>query len=265
VSVLCAGAVAHVDALLTDAVTTPPELLESAYGEAPLYMPHCYHGIAGISHQLLHTHALTWVCACARLLSIASSCIHRLAVLLLLRLLARAVTDHRDRFPTLVLDDEVARAQADGEFSWLYLANSSGGGGGGGGGAAGDGGARATGAGRGRAAAAVSHSCACIGSPCLRHRVHGAPIGGGGGPGAPQVGALQLQLGVAGDGERLGGVGGGAAPPPRRRAVAGLHQRRRPAQPGRGDGGAGAAARRYFFNRFPDLLYDALMMRRARH
>jgi hypothetical protein len=29
------------------------------------------------------------------------------------------------------------------------------------------------------AAAAVSHSCACIGSPCLRHCVHGAPIGGG--------------------------------------------------------------------------------------
>eukprot|EP01049_Picozoa_sp_SAG25_P011574 SAG25_NODE_1434_length_3030_cov_2.096213_2_plen_320_part_00 len=30
------------------------------------------------------------------------------------------------------------------------------------------------------AAAAVSHSCACIGSPCLRHCVHGASIGGGG-------------------------------------------------------------------------------------
>jgi hypothetical protein len=29
------------------------------------------------------------------------------------------------------------------------------------------------------AAAAVSRSCACIGSPCLRHCVHGAPIGGG--------------------------------------------------------------------------------------
>jgi hypothetical protein len=28
------------------------------------------------------------------------------------------------------------------------------------------------------AAAAVSHSCACIGSPCLRHCVHGASIGG---------------------------------------------------------------------------------------
>jgi hypothetical protein len=26
----------------------------------------------------------------------------------------------------------------------------------------------------------VSHSCACIGSPCLRHCVHGASIGGGG-------------------------------------------------------------------------------------
>jgi hypothetical protein len=34
------------------------------------------------------------------------------------------------------------------------------------------------------AAAAVSHSCACIGSPCLRHCVHGAPIGGGGGGGS---------------------------------------------------------------------------------
>eukprot|EP01049_Picozoa_sp_SAG25_P023471 SAG25_NODE_10006_length_349_cov_0.620000_1_plen_84_part_10 len=27
---------------------------------------------------------------------------------------------------------------------------------------------------------AVSHFCACIGSPCLMHRVHGASIGGGG-------------------------------------------------------------------------------------
>jgi hypothetical protein len=31
------------------------------------------------------------------------------------------------------------------------------------------------------AAAVVSHLCACIGSPCLRRCVHGAPIGGGGG------------------------------------------------------------------------------------
>jgi hypothetical protein len=30
---------------------------------------------------------------------------------------------------------------------------------------------------------AVSHFCACIGSPCLRHCVHGAPIIGGGGGG----------------------------------------------------------------------------------
>jgi hypothetical protein len=30
----------------------------------------------------------------------------------------------------------------------------------------------------------VSHSCACIGSPCLRHCVHGASIGGGGGGGS---------------------------------------------------------------------------------
>eukprot|EP01047_Picozoa_sp_COSAG01_P125491 COSAG01_NODE_54542_length_331_cov_1.034483_1_plen_53_part_01 len=29
-------------------------------------------------------------------------------------------------------------------------------------------------------ALAVSHLCACIGSPCLRQYVHGAPIGGGG-------------------------------------------------------------------------------------
>jgi hypothetical protein len=33
------------------------------------------------------------------------------------------------------------------------------------------------------AAAAVSHFCACIGSPCLRQCVHGAPIGGGRGGG----------------------------------------------------------------------------------
>jgi hypothetical protein len=33
------------------------------------------------------------------------------------------------------------------------------------------------------AAAAVSPLLACIGSPCLRHSVHGASIGGGGGDG----------------------------------------------------------------------------------
>jgi hypothetical protein len=33
------------------------------------------------------------------------------------------------------------------------------------------------------AAGAVRHSCACIGSPCLRKCVHGASIGGGGGGG----------------------------------------------------------------------------------
>eukprot|EP01049_Picozoa_sp_SAG25_P007205 SAG25_NODE_574_length_6809_cov_44.177943_7_plen_580_part_01 len=43
----------------------------------------------------------------------------------------------------------------------------------------------------GRGAAAVSHSCACIGSPCLRHCVHGASIGGGGGGGD---GLLEAQL-----------------------------------------------------------------------
>jgi hypothetical protein len=46
--------------------------------------------------------------------------------------------------------------------------------------------ARRAGAGRWRtarrvAAAAVSHSCACIGSACLRHCVHGASVGGEGG------------------------------------------------------------------------------------
>jgi hypothetical protein len=33
------------------------------------------------------------------------------------------------------------------------------------------------------ARARVSHSCACNGSPCLRHCVHGASIGGGAGAG----------------------------------------------------------------------------------
>jgi hypothetical protein len=42
--------------------------------------------------------------------------------------------------------------------------------------------------GHGRAQAAASHLCACIGSPCLRQCVHGAPVGGGGGgSGARQV------------------------------------------------------------------------------
>jgi monothiol glutaredoxin len=39
------------------------------------------------------------------------------------------------------------------------------------------------GAGGQAAALGVSHSCACIGSPCLRHCVHGASIGSGGGGG----------------------------------------------------------------------------------
>jgi hypothetical protein len=43
---------------------------------------------------------------------------------------------------------------------------------------------RHRGGGRG-GAAAVSHSCACIGSPCLRHCVHGASIGGGVGSAGP--------------------------------------------------------------------------------
>jgi hypothetical protein len=52
------------------------------------------------------------------------------------------------------------------------------------------------------AAARVSHSCACNGSPCLRHCVHGASIGGGGGGGGggtllvyrPADGEVELAL-----------------------------------------------------------------------
>eukprot|EP01047_Picozoa_sp_COSAG01_P051454 COSAG01_NODE_5312_length_4341_cov_18.144036_1_plen_164_part_10 len=58
------------------------------------------------------------------------------------------------------------------------------------------------------AAAAVSHSCACIGSPCLRHCVHGASIGGGGG-------------GIARGEREAGGGGAAAAPPPPRQAGGG--------------------------------------------
>jgi hypothetical protein len=39
----------------------------------------------------------------------------------------------------------------------------------------------------------VSPFLACIGSPCLRHRVHGASIGGGGTEAAPEP-AQQHQL-----------------------------------------------------------------------
>jgi hypothetical protein len=56
----------------------------------------------------------------------------------------------------------------------------------------------------GAAAAAVSHFCACIGSPCLRQCVHGAPIGGSGGGGA-------CCLGPADRGERATGAEGHAA------------------------------------------------------
>jgi hypothetical protein len=38
-----------------------------------------------------------------------------------------------------------------------------------------------------QARSAVSRSYACIGSPCLRHCVHGASIGGGGGGGGAEV------------------------------------------------------------------------------
>jgi hypothetical protein len=41
-------------------------------------------------------------------------------------------------------------------------------------------------------AAVVSHSCACIGSPCLRRCVHGASIGGGGGARAGEAEADEL-------------------------------------------------------------------------
>jgi hypothetical protein len=50
----------------------------------------------------------------------------------------------------------------------------------------------------GTAAAAVSHSCACIGSPCLRRCVHGAPIGGGGGGGAEGQALCQPDGGFTG-------------------------------------------------------------------
>jgi hypothetical protein len=42
-----------------------------------------------------------------------------------------------------------------------------------------------------RARAAVSRSCACIGSPCLRHCVHGASIGGGGGGARARLSRVQ--------------------------------------------------------------------------
>jgi hypothetical protein len=66
------------------------------------------------------------------------------------------------------------------------------------------------------AAAAVSRFCACIGSLCLRHCVHGAPIGGGG---AARAGAGGAAAGVRqgcrarGDGAQRPGAeaGGGGA------------------------------------------------------
>jgi hypothetical protein len=67
-----------------------------------------------------------------------------------------------------------------------------------------DGGGRDGGAGT----AAVSRSCECIGSPCLRHCVHGASIGGGDGGGArgaaravpPLRGGAAADAGAAGAG-----------------------------------------------------------------
>jgi hypothetical protein len=43
---------------------------------------------------------------------------------------------------------------------------------------------------------AVSHSCACIGSPCLRHCVHGASIGARGGGACHRSAALTLHGGL---------------------------------------------------------------------
>jgi hypothetical protein len=56
--------------------------------------------------------------------------------------------------------------------------------------------------------ATVSHPCACIGSPCLRHCVHGASIGGGG---VVSVGVLAAHAGA--DGQLPGGVGEPAVHP----------------------------------------------------
>jgi hypothetical protein len=59
----------------------------------------------------------------------------------------------------------------------------------------------------------VSHSCACNGSPCLRHCVHGAPIGGerelgaaAAEPGVPDVHALPLPPPAAAGGGSPGGA-----------------------------------------------------------
>eukprot|EP01047_Picozoa_sp_COSAG01_P018830 COSAG01_NODE_1029_length_12019_cov_560.144631_5_plen_102_part_00 len=49
----------------------------------------------------------------------------------------------------------------------------------------------------------MSHSCACIGSPCLRQCVHGAPTGGGGGGGAQARRLAQLQGALESDDAQL--------------------------------------------------------------
>jgi hypothetical protein len=67
----------------------------------------------------------------------------------------------------------------------------------------------------------VSHSCACIGSPCLRQRVHGASIGGGrpGGRqsprGLPPAAARGSSGGGGWDREREGRDGWHSSGPPR--------------------------------------------------
>jgi hypothetical protein len=50
--------------------------------------------------------------------------------------------------------------------------------------------------------AAVSHSCACIGSPCLSHCVHGASIGDGGEAGRLVTEALLAEAAAAASANR---------------------------------------------------------------
>jgi hypothetical protein len=89
--------------------------------------------------------------------------------------------------------------------------------------AGGDGaGAGAGGPGADGAPAAVSRLCACIGSPCLRHCVHGASIGGGG----ALVPALCARAGAA-------GAAGQPRDRARHRAAAGGARSRLPQVPAR--------------------------------
>jgi hypothetical protein len=74
----------------------------------------------------------------------------------------------------------------------------------------------------GKGRAHLSRSCACIGSPCLRPCVHGAPIGGGGGGGGSscscwssesELSSRPESLDDDGDSGRRAGAGGRAAGP----------------------------------------------------